>query len=64
MTPFSFNLITLVAAAFISGVTSQVGIGPYSQCGGIGWAGSTACTLELCCIIINPYYSFVQFEPR
>ena len=29
----------------------------YSQCGGIGWTGSTTCASGLSCQYQNPYYS-------
>lgn len=30
---------------------------PYGQCGGIGWAGATACPADSTCVVFNPYYS-------
>ncbi|KAK6531999.1 hypothetical protein TWF694_003162 [Orbilia ellipsospora] len=45
-------LITLLAA---TSVTAQGGA--WSQCGGIGWTGTTSCVSGYYCSVLNPYYS-------
>ncbi|THH31783.1 hypothetical protein EUX98_g2385 [Antrodiella citrinella] len=44
-----------VLACIVVKVTAQAVT--YSQCGGIGWAGSTACVAGAVCTVLNPYYS-------
>ncbi|PMD37789.1 carbohydrate-binding module family 1 protein [Hyaloscypha variabilis F] len=43
------------AATSVSGVSGSVAI--YSQCGGIGYTGSTGCVSGTTCKVINDYYS-------
>ncbi|KAL3427640.1 glycoside hydrolase family 45 protein [Phlyctema vagabunda] len=33
------------------------GAAPYTQCGGLGWAGGRSCTAGYTCQVTNPYYS-------
>ncbi|KAI0690524.1 glycoside hydrolase superfamily [Cytidiella melzeri] len=41
--------------ALVKGVLSQSG--PWGQCGGIGWTGSTTCTSGWTCVFSNDWYS-------
>ncbi|KAF8678288.1 glycosyl hydrolase 5 (cellulase A) family [Rhizoctonia solani] len=47
----------LNAAIFASSLTPTLAIGQWGQCGGKGYAGSTACDSGLACVYQNDYYS-------
>ncbi|ESK92254.1 alpha-l-arabinofuranosidase a [Moniliophthora roreri MCA 2997] len=47
------TLLTLVGLATLASAQSPV----WSQCGGIGWSGSTTCASGSSCVVQNPYYS-------
>ncbi|KAK6515841.1 hypothetical protein TWF281_004432 [Arthrobotrys megalospora] len=44
-----------IALLAIEGVKAQGGA--WSQCGGIGWSGTTTCVSGYTCTVLNPYYS-------
>ncbi|KAK6362623.1 hypothetical protein TWF730_000079 [Orbilia blumenaviensis] len=52
-----FNLIPggIIAILTIKSVEAQGGA--WSQCGGIGWSGTTTCVSGYTCTVLNPYYS-------
>jgi len=47
--------ITIVTGLTFEGVVAQGGA--WSQCGGIGWTGTTTCVSGYYCSALNPYYS-------
>ncbi|KAL6240874.1 hypothetical protein RBB50_012289 [Rhinocladiella similis] len=53
---FGFMLLTSAALACPDSSTSDVQ-GPWAQCGGINWTGSTTCQSGWTCVEQNPYYS-------
>jgi len=54
-TATTFTTAVVATAAPTGASTGSVAV--YGQCGGIGWAGATACVAGATCQVLNDYYS-------
>ncbi|KAJ2914443.1 hypothetical protein MD484_g5971, partial [Candolleomyces efflorescens] len=51
------KLLTALLAFTVSGTLAAKLVGPYAQCGGIGYDGDTSCYPGYACVELNAWYS-------
>ncbi|KAF3932944.1 hypothetical protein ABW20_dc0101913 [Dactylellina cionopaga] len=51
------KFLSSLAIAILSVERASAQGGAWSQCGGIGWTGTTTCVSGYSCSVLNPYYS-------
>ncbi|KII94195.1 glycoside hydrolase family 5 protein [Plicaturopsis crispa FD-325 SS-3] len=49
--------VTRALGVLVAAAAARAQQGVYSQCGGIGWTGSTTCVAGSSCVVANDYYS-------
>ncbi|KAJ7449611.1 hypothetical protein FB451DRAFT_1343160 [Mycena latifolia] len=56
--PWSSSTTTIASTTTSVPVSTPTGVSQHwDQCGGIGWAGATACVSPFTCTVLNAYYS-------